>query len=529
MAVTMLTAFNSIIVEISTDYAKRYTVSSANVLSAHITREINTISKAARSDAVTRWLKDEDDEAKKLLAYKVLAGVVGELYSDNLYIGIEKSRNEYKIEEDYTEVSVNPLAALNEDDPVDDWYFKCIGSVNAYIISVGIDHVLERKRLWLDYKVESEGETLGVVCTGLEFSHVSGEIFSQVHNTDMRGFITDVNGVIYMDSLLLADEDFLNYTYEMKIDAIFSDKALLDAINSNMICAEGYFDPSVEPQVVKLGPGSYGYATIAPIAHTDWIALILYDPSATLNMSLFLPAFAIMVLLLIAFSAVTNAFSNRLIFRPLEQLDSSLPRLTENGNVPIYGLDRVDEFGNLANTIQELFSKANHDALTEIFNRRFMENNLQHFMEFLSRSNGLLSVLMIDVDYFKLYNDNYGHDQGDICLKKITHAITGSIPRTTDFAARYGGEEFVVVLPNTDKAGAVLIAEKVLNNVRELAIPHAKSAASDNITVSIGVTTGRVTYSQKWEEYVKRADEAMYASKQGGRDRYTFKELGEKL
>jgi len=529
MTVAMLTAFNGIIKEISTEYTKRYAASSASVLSAHIAREIRLMSEAAGSQAVVDWLKDEGDEAKKSRAFEELSGFVGELYSDNLYLGVESSKNEYWVEGKFTGEDILPVAVLRRGEPEDDWYFTCIYSEYDYVISVGIDHLLDRKRVWLDYKVESDGVPLGVICTGLEFSHVSGEIFSQVVNTDMRGFIIDVDGVIYMDSSLLEDDDFLNYTYEAKIESVYADEGLLDIINTKLSTTEGYFDASAEPLVIKLKSGAYDYATIAPIAHTDWVTLILYDPSSTLNMSLFLPVFAILLILLLAFSAATNVFSNKLIFSPLEQLDNSLPRLTENEDEPIYGLNRDDEFGNLANTIQELFVKANHDALTDIYNRRFLENNIQHFMEFLSRSNGLLSVLMVDVDCFKYYNDTYGHDQGDVCLKRVAKSLADSIPRANDFVARYGGEEFTVVLPNTDEEGARLVAEKLLNSVRQLAIPHEKNVAADHVTVSVGVTTGRVLFSQDWEEYLKRADEALYISKKGGRNRYTFKEFDKEM
>ncbi|MCL2812147.1 MAG: GGDEF domain-containing protein, partial [Clostridia bacterium] len=111
-----------------------------------------------------------------------------------------------------------------------------------------------------------------------------------------------------------------------------------------------------------------------------------------------------------------------------------------------------------------------------------MENNLQHAMEFLARANGLLSVLMLDIDYFKKYNDTYGHDQGDVCLKQVAKALASSITGPNDFVARYGGEEFLAVLPNTDEAGARAVAEKLLENVRGLNILHAKNDVAPYVT-----------------------------------------------
>ena len=248
----------------------------------------------------------------------------------------------------------------------------------------------------------------------------------------------------------------------------------------------------------------------------------MYDPSLLLGMSRFLPAFAVVLLLLVAFIMATNAFSYRLIFMPLELLVRSLSALKENHEVKIYGLERDDEFGSLSTTISDLFNKANHDAMTGVYNRRFLETTIQQNMDFLSRSNGLLSIVMVDVDFFKFYNDHYGHQEGDNCLKAVAKAMAGSVGRTSDFVARYGGEEFIAVLPNTDETGAVMIANNILENVRKLKIPHDKSTVAGHVTVSVGVSSGKVSFPQNWKEYVKRADDALYRSKRNGRNRFTF-------
>ncbi|MCL2030613.1 MAG: GGDEF domain-containing protein [Oscillospiraceae bacterium] len=167
------------------------------------------------------------------------------------------------------------------------------------------------------------------------------------------------------------------------------------------------------------------------------------------------------------------------------------------------------------------------DALTGIYNRRYMESGLRRMMEFLSRSNAPISVLMIDIDFFKPYNDTYGHQQGDVCLKAVAQALELALTRENDFVARYGGEEFAVVLPNTGEEGARVIAEKLLDNVRALKIPHEKSLAAPYVTVSVGVTSGSVVYTHCGKDYVQQADRALYASKQGGRNRFTYLEFRE--
>jgi len=170
----------------------------------------------------------------------------------------------------------------------------------------------------------------------------------------------------------------------------------------------------------------------------------------------------------------------------------------------------------------ELIGKANYDVLTGIYNRRYMEDSLRRLINFMTRGGGgQLSVMMIDVDNFKKFNDTYGHALGDACLKIVAMAISGSLTRADDFAVRYGGEEFAVILPNTDEAGACRMAGVILENVKAKEIMHSKNGPGV-VTVSIGVTTGQVIHPQDGPEYIKRADRALYMSKMNGRNRYTY-------
>lgn len=522
MLVTMLFIYNRIITQVSFDYAGRFAISSAKALSSHIEKEIGLLAKAARSRTVVEWMTYEDEPDKKALAYEELADVARQLYSSHLYVGVQKSLQEYYVMEGYGLEDMQPVTNLDRGSAEDGWFFACVDSDNDYILSVDVDHILQKKRVWLDHKVTIYGMPLGVVCTGLEFSHIVQELFSQADNAYMRSLIVDDAGMVLMDSALMEEESFLYDYLEISMDDAFADPFFLAAMKDYIQHAHGYFKGGVQPVVVRPSSGPYRYATITPIPHTAWSAVILYDSSSLLSMTRFLPAFTVILLLLIAFTLATDAVSNRLIFTPLDLLIRSLPRLLENHQEHIYGVERDDEFGSLSRTINDLFTKANYDALTGVYNRRYMENLLQQHMEFLSRSQGYISVLMADVDFFKRYNDAYGHQEGDRCLIAVAKAMAGSMNRNTDFVARYGGEEFIAVLPNTDEMGARLIAGKILDNVRQLNIPHKDSSVAQCVTVSLGVTTGKVAYMQNGAEYIKQADDALYQSKQNGRNRYTY-------
>ncbi|MDR0468981.1 MAG: diguanylate cyclase [Peptococcaceae bacterium] len=522
MSLSMILVYNGVIRDVSFDFAGRYAVSSAAALSARFENEIGLLSKAAHSPAVTAWLSDEANREKQILAFTEMSYVVGELYSNNLYIGVDKTQREYQITESLADDDLLPVADLLRQNPDDAWYFACIDSERDYELSVNMDYILHKKRVWLDYKIMQDGKPIGVICTGMDFTQIVWELFTHSDSLHARGLIIDKDGLIRMDSYLLNEEGLLNRDDDLRIEEAYPDKVFLSALGSYLSGIDTYAQTIGDPVVIRPGSGRYRYASIMPILYTDWTAVILYDHSSLFGMSRFLPAFVIILLILIVFALCSDAISYLIFFKPLELLVHSLVLLKENRTEHIYGIERDDEFGKLSNTIIDLFAMANYDALTGIHNRRYMETNLQQIMDFLSRSNGLLSVLMMDVDHFKFFNDTYGHQEGDRCLRSVAQAIAGSVTRASDFVARYGGEEFIVILPNTNQGGVRLVAEKILEAVKALNIPHTKNSAADCVTISIGITTGYVQHQQNWKDYIKRADEALYTSKQSGRNRYTF-------
>jgi diguanylate cyclase (GGDEF)-like protein len=181
-----------------------------------------------------------------------------------------------------------------------------------------------------------------------------------------------------------------------------------------------------------------------------------------------------------------------------------------------------EQYKDEVGTLSDFLHLTVIDQLTGIYNRRYLDGSLQKIIKLLSRTGGNLSVLMIDIDYFKNYNDAYGHDAGDDCLRAVADALSQCVIREEDFVARYGGEEFAVVLPNTDENGAKLVAERMLEKMRECNIPHKKSDIASFVTISIGGTTNVVNHLQHGKDYIKLADDGLYESKRNGRNRYTY-------
>lgn len=173
----------------------------------------------------------------------------------------------------------------------------------------------------------------------------------------------------------------------------------------------------------------------------------------------------------------------------------------------------------LAEANRRLEILASKDSLTELLNRRAFDEKFAVELKRAKRKREQISLLMIDVDQFKAFNDLYGHPAGDACLKGVADALRSTIRRPSDFAARYGGEEFVVLLPDTDKRGALQVAENIRMAICDLAILHAKSP-SGQVSVSIGAASlarDTIAYSTM-ENLIKAADSALYVSKKAGRD-----------
>lgn len=179
----------------------------------------------------------------------------------------------------------------------------------------------------------------------------------------------------------------------------------------------------------------------------------------------------------------------------------------------------AERTAELARANEELEALANSDGLTRIGNRRRFESFLADEWHRAVRFKTEISLVLFDIDHFKLYNDLYGHQAGDECLQKVAEAFAAVIKRPTDLVARFGGEEFAMILGGTPANGALQLAEAAVENVRDLAIEHSDSPTSRCLTVSVGIATVMPTFELTENDLIKLADSALYRAKRSGRDR----------
>ncbi|MBF0234715.1 MAG: diguanylate cyclase [Desulfamplus sp.] len=187
---------------------------------------------------------------------------------------------------------------------------------------------------------------------------------------------------------------------------------------------------------------------------------------------------------------------------------------------PIVVEARVKTHIDLKKKTELLRCYSMRDGLTGIANRRHFNQYLNIAWNYAIRDSSHLSLILIDIDHFKLYNDTYGHLVGDSCLIKIAKSIDESLSRKIDLAARYGGEEFVCILPKIDIDGAVIVSKKIHYNIQSLQIPHYNSKSCKTVSISQGVATIIPSKSSEPDDLIKMADNALYTAKNSGRNQF---------
>jgi len=336
-----------------------------------------------------------------------------------------------------------------------------------YISQPGYSKVTDERVIFLTSRIEeASGSFCGIIGIQLKLSHFDS--MYQLLNLPPGGTVTllrsDGKG-IYRFPLV---DDFFNQT--------IADK---QRFRHMLLDKSGFITNAASPydgyQRVLGYRLSERYPVLNIISITQHSALQHWQQQAIRNLSLSIAAG--MVLLLLAFFT----------YRQLQHLSTAINLSTR-------------------------------DPLTSIHNRRAFDKQLEQEWRRAERRGGVLSILFIDIDHFKLYNDNYGHSAGDHCLSKVAKCLASCANRSGEMVARYGGEEFIALLPDCDEIEAMHTAERMQVIVADLRIPHEHSPIAPYITISIGIATSTVSQQAPAEQLIKRADQALYQAKNEGRN-----------
>jgi diguanylate cyclase (GGDEF)-like protein len=283
-----------------------------------------------------------------------------------------------------------------------------------------------------------------------------------------------------------------------------------------------------------------GIGFVAPMFGIGTVIMAAFSPAGEVPLiggRLLLASFFFYFMIGLRFRAAARA--NLLVFAALviAFLAGTMPTATATylmftlftaniiGVAGSYALEHANRTAFLEH--RQLSEVATHDGLTTLLNRAAFEDQIRRVWQQAQRDRQTVAVIMIDLDYFKAYNDRYGHIAGDECLRLVSSALREAARRRPlDFVARYGGEELVAVLYGADKAYGESISRSLLTAVRELRIPHANSATQPYVTVSVGVVSVDAYRLATHDAAVALADQALYAAKHEGRDRYVALEFG---
>ncbi|TEW52557.1 sensor domain-containing diguanylate cyclase [Psychromonas algicola] len=408
-----------------------------------------------------------------------------------------------------------------------EWFIKAKNSQTVIIGTPNISKVNGKLLMPIAKAIRNEnGEVIGVLAS---------PVF--LDDPGLMDYVYDENHRQQGDILVISREKGIfigssNRAYLLKPTPASGENKFHDAVMNGF---NGYDESIINGNQVML-------TAAADVDFPDWF-VVVRTPIEDAYEDLYEQLYSTIVngLLVSLIALITITLTLYLFFRPLRKAASSVKEMVENTHpltqIKIY---KDDEIGDLiagfnlliemvnernlnlkkANIVLESLSQT--DGLTGAANRRYFDETLQHAWRVQTRHQQPLTLLLIDIDYFKKYNDTYGHTAGDDCLKNVTKAIQGVINRPTDFFARYGGEEFVILLQGDLKEGS-LVAEKARLAVSDLQIDHTGSTCK-YLTISLGVTSVIPQLHQDPVDLIKQADQALYQSKANGRNRYELYE-----
>ena len=536
--------------ELSKKFAVQYALKEKSRITSPIKKEIALVQNLADSPILRKWAQNENNEDLKAKALAELESYRKNFQDSSYFFIIDESKNYYFNNSKNEYLNNQYQYTLDEENEDDKWYFATMEQVDDYYINMNYDRALKTTKLWIDAIIyNTEDKKIGMLGTGFSLDRFIQD-FLKSDSKFVTPLLFDSKGYIraYQDTNLIelcTINKEVSKTDEKTVFKLLQGKDA-DKLQSMM---NDLSNNSNKVSTVKFEmQNDNRIAAVTYIQSMNWFIMTLLDNSKILNMWDFLPTIAVLIVSLFVIAGAIIFFINRFILKPISHLTEFTKVIADGNYDKKISMDFDNEFGTLAdsfnkmaNTInkhinhleelveqrteeleernKELDRLASLDGLTRLCNRRVFNEILNKEWERLKREKRPLSLLFLDIDFFKQYNDFYGHQQGDECLKKIASILDKEARRPADLAARYGGEEFVILLPNTPESGAWQKAKAVQKSISTVNIAHKKSKVSSHVTCSIGVATVVPNNNFDADKFLDAADEALYEAKESGRDR----------
>ena len=350
----------NLIDNVAKDYVRFYTTDSVDRLSTHLYREISLVQHIAHSDEVIEWFADEENLDKKAEAFQVLSVFGDVLLIDGVYFGILSSLNEYSFDSGTAFEDVAPIDVLDPESIYDQWFFDAVFSIFDYTLNLDECKVTGTKRIWINHKVIYNGNTVGIICSALQFDYMFENLFGYYDDHHVRGFVIDHRGIIQLDSAnperAFATSEDPSARDEIHILSIDSNEDFIRAINLHLRNPQIFHGLRIEPEIIRLSGAEYQYLSIAPIPNTNWLVVTFYSSAALFNITNMLPPIMGVALAFLFFAFINIAFIQLLVLKPLNLLTRSVSQSVHDVN-NVYGIKRDDEIGALSRAMSETYTQ----------------------------------------------------------------------------------------------------------------------------------------------------------------------------
>lgn len=328
--------------------------------------------------------------------------------------------------------------------------------------------------------------------------------------------------LLYMIGVALSAASWGTIGLYVEVSLPFNESSFIYVCLAGMVAGSVASTASVQPRLFLI----FAAITLLPLA----LVLVVSNMPQKIAMGLVFIGFFIFTMrstfrFYQFFEAfVSGSLVNEQLLRELRQEQRQVLKLNDQLREDIVKRTRTEdqlraEKQRAESLAEKLYQLSSIDGLTEIPNRRFFDEQFADEWSRALRTRTVLSLIICDIDYFKDFNDHYGHLVGDDCLRAVAHELEVHARRAGDSVARFGGEEFAIILPGTGAEDAMSLAEQIRTGVKSLGIAHAGSHVSDQVTISMGVASIIPSLDSKPDQLLRRADEALYSAKHRGRDR----------
>jgi len=332
---------------------------------SHLNSNLVLLRKAANSTAVQQWFADEHNEDKKYAALADLQDMAPFLQVPEFYMGVAGSLNEYIIDLSTTLDDFALHGTMSVYEPMDRWFFNMMETDRMYTFNVDIDKATHTWNIWLLYRVIHEGRDVGLLCIPFRIEQVLDDVFGDYDEEYITGYFVDGYGFIQIESVAF-------YHYAMWEDESVHistiDAGLGEFVHNFAILDETYFTEDTEIEVIRLTYGHHDFAAVAPIPHSTWMIVTVFDSRMLFTIEELLPVVLILVSALIIFALVSMITMRQGVFKPIANLMDSVSKVTSSEStkaLKVYGDDRADEVGDLSRTIQSMLTEVREAATKE--------------------------------------------------------------------------------------------------------------------------------------------------------------------